>query len=574
MLKRHYLGLAITSGLLWGCGGSDKVETPTPVEPPAPTEYSHKISGSANVQGALVGALICADLNANQDCDADEPSATSDSDGHYQLEWQSEVADPEYSLIAQLPVVAAAKVPSPLRVAELPGVSAAQASGLAEDKIFARKGHGGELNVLTDLEFRRLYTLQQTGASTAELQQLEARLKVIIMSLYGTGEDAPYHLGAAESATEALIEIMAIGKHIEGLIAGQLSQVLAAEETLLALKPLALDLAAASGLSVQAWLDTDPLNLRYRVSDTLMNLGYITSPIDARLMSDADWDILKKTENEDDDESHLFSLYTHGDVSMAELRHGDVHQSLFVNLMGGKLMTEEWDAGKDDPMSCWNAKLSRWVGNSASGGYEAPQPTIVDNTLTRVYDWTFVPVTATVDKFSSSDPQWQTLIASLPKEYKLTELTWPDTIYRVNYRMEQEVMCRFDAASVYPMPAMNAESLTSMDLLSTLWPYVVDEGHFKLVSDDTFIIDEGVAETYQWHLTTSPSGEPLVHIDTIASSMPGMAEMDLGEDYLISGDKLMEVDIFKPFDTREINWLWLTYEESFSPVIYQHLKNL
>ena len=106
------LGLVLlSSSLLIACGGSDSEDVTPPVEPqpevtppvtgtPDPTEYNHQVQGVLAFEGAIGGADICVDLNKNTLCDTDEPTSTTDNDGRYQIDWNSEVETPNYYLVA------------------------------------------------------------------------------------------------------------------------------------------------------------------------------------------------------------------------------------------------------------------------------------------------------------------------------------------------------------------------------------------------------------------------------------------------------------------------------------------
>lgn len=71
--------------VLGGCGGGGDNSASSPAGPTeqAPPATS-RISGKA-IDGYLVGAKVCLDANANDGCDAGEPSAITGSDGSYNL---------------------------------------------------------------------------------------------------------------------------------------------------------------------------------------------------------------------------------------------------------------------------------------------------------------------------------------------------------------------------------------------------------------------------------------------------------------------------------------------------------
>jgi len=69
---------ALCATMLAACGGgSDSTTTPAPAATPS-------ISGKA-IDGYLVGATVCLDLNANNVCDSGEPTATTGANGDFTL---------------------------------------------------------------------------------------------------------------------------------------------------------------------------------------------------------------------------------------------------------------------------------------------------------------------------------------------------------------------------------------------------------------------------------------------------------------------------------------------------------
>ncbi|MEN7528624.1 hypothetical protein [Cupriavidus sp. DL-D2] len=83
------MGLSIGSAVLLtlsGCGGGGgetPAATPGGTNPDTPV-VTPKISGKA-IDGYLVGATVCLDMNHNNACDSDEPSTTTDAQGNYAL---------------------------------------------------------------------------------------------------------------------------------------------------------------------------------------------------------------------------------------------------------------------------------------------------------------------------------------------------------------------------------------------------------------------------------------------------------------------------------------------------------
>ena len=87
--------LAMTASFgLVGCGGSSSSGTinanapvapaPEPAPAPAPGDNTITINGKA-IDPELVGATVCLDLNANGQCEEDEPSVVTGTSGEYSL---------------------------------------------------------------------------------------------------------------------------------------------------------------------------------------------------------------------------------------------------------------------------------------------------------------------------------------------------------------------------------------------------------------------------------------------------------------------------------------------------------
>ena len=85
MHQRNKLGIMIASALLaTGCGGGGGSGSSSS-DSGEPTVQDVSISGRA-ADGYLVQATVCADLNANGQCDAGEPTTTSGAGGTFSLD--------------------------------------------------------------------------------------------------------------------------------------------------------------------------------------------------------------------------------------------------------------------------------------------------------------------------------------------------------------------------------------------------------------------------------------------------------------------------------------------------------
>ncbi len=90
---RNWTKTAVTSGLtalLVACGGGGEGSS-------APGAFSGKV-----IDGYIVGATVCLDLNSNTKCDAGEPSTTTTAGGAYSFTYSGSVAG--LHVIAEVPV--------------------------------------------------------------------------------------------------------------------------------------------------------------------------------------------------------------------------------------------------------------------------------------------------------------------------------------------------------------------------------------------------------------------------------------------------------------------------------------
>lgn len=85
---RHISGLSIATALA-ACGGGGGAGAGQPSPGGAPATPAAAITGKA-IDGYLVGAAICLDLNSNGVCDSGEPSAVTDSSGQFAIPYSGD----------------------------------------------------------------------------------------------------------------------------------------------------------------------------------------------------------------------------------------------------------------------------------------------------------------------------------------------------------------------------------------------------------------------------------------------------------------------------------------------------
>lgn len=79
---------ALCAALLAACGGGG--DNASPAASPAPSTPGQSISGKA-IDGYLIGATVCLDLNANNNCDSGEPSTTSGANGDFSIPYDGDI---------------------------------------------------------------------------------------------------------------------------------------------------------------------------------------------------------------------------------------------------------------------------------------------------------------------------------------------------------------------------------------------------------------------------------------------------------------------------------------------------
>ncbi|WP_420993622.1 hypothetical protein ACKI2N_015725 [Cupriavidus sp. 30B13] len=79
----------VCASMLAACGGGG--DSSNQLAPSAPATPTPAITGKA-IDGYLVGAAVCLDLNSNNACDANEPSAITDADGNFSLPYSGDAS--------------------------------------------------------------------------------------------------------------------------------------------------------------------------------------------------------------------------------------------------------------------------------------------------------------------------------------------------------------------------------------------------------------------------------------------------------------------------------------------------
>lgn len=98
MLQMKHTALLISALSLVACGGgSGSSNSSTSSSPSAPTTVTGKV-----IDGYIVGATVCLDVNSNNVCDAGEPQSVSTAGGAYSFQYVGDAS--QMHVIAQIPV--------------------------------------------------------------------------------------------------------------------------------------------------------------------------------------------------------------------------------------------------------------------------------------------------------------------------------------------------------------------------------------------------------------------------------------------------------------------------------------
>lgn len=604
--------LLLSTSLLAACGGSDSDETPLPVVPPPvtetpdPTEYNLQVQGVVAYQGAVAGADVCADLNMDQLCGADEPFSTTNNDGHYQIDWVSETQAPAYYLIANWIDADAnnSSNPAPSQLLSstfkseklkptsvvtsastaIQGQSASTVISNGDGQLIAMSAHNGAINALTHLEFQRYAQMLAQALSADEIQALRLQLSTILNALYAPLTGQAYQVTADMSATDEFVNTYLSHQHITDLIGDRLLATLAIDEVLAASKASIDYLALQNDMAISEYLASDPIDVRFIVNDTLIAQGYIVTPFDNKIMADSDWDIIQNNLINDDLEPHKFSLAPTHLKSFYSLAFGDPNQNFFGfisnNTLTGSLVNT--DNTSDVAMVCWNSQLEIWINPERDDqGYEPIQPSYENNTINTHYLGTTTAINVQIEKHQSSGETWETIVNTLPEQLQLTNLQWPEFIYRYHIVQTEDVICRTEITEkTWDMPQHNSiEQLTTADIAMLFWAdfypndVIIDEAMNQLSIEYT----AGVISTFEWEIDTTPQGLPLLR--TIEMNLP-IERVDgavFGE-YLVEDTKIIEVEIHQANSFDDINdYLLISYDgedNNFSQRFLAHLSSL
>jgi hypothetical protein len=596
MHHKSLLAMLISGALLVGCGSSDDDSSTDITQPDSGTpttpvsEYNHQVTGLAVYQGALFGATVCADLNKNLTCDTDEPYSITDNEGNYQVDWKSEVETPDYYLVASWE---AAKATQAIRARSLAlniknsttrSAPKSIVSDAGKGTLIASPQYNGAINNLTHIKLSRVMEMKSQNLSDSEINQLSTQLDGLLATLYQLDAATLYAVSAEASATASFIRLEYAIAYLQQVIATQIPNLIAAEIIINAIYAQLWQILSDSGLSAEEFFSTDVFTLAANIlfSDAAIALGFTELPIDSRILSQNDWDVVLGNIINENGFTNTLSLALLSQFSTFSLDNDETGKTVIGSAsIDGIGYVTEFPKDIDEQeieIECWNTTHNGWY---TIAPLPTTEPFIEGNSYKTVYESTDVNVTINVEKILTPGDNWSSILNIIPDSLKFNTLNWPQTLYSINVSQEADVMCReINNYQIYDLPNYATADMITVDDIAraqfdSLYPefIIVDEQQSKITLLDINLQPE---TTFTVERSISPSNQPLI-ITTEDAINDKVAEHILPTYYLVADQQLIEVNLNKAFDTKDANnQLMMTYDNSerFTQILYNHLLSL
>jgi hypothetical protein len=596
MHHKSLLAMLISGALLVGCGSSDDDSSTDITQPDSGTpttpvsEYNHQVTGLAVYQGALFGATVCADLNKNLTCDTDEPYSITDNEGNYQVDWKSEVETPDYYLVANWE---AAKATQAIRARSLAlniknsttrSAPKSIVSDAGKGTLIASPQYNGAINNLTHIKLSRVMEMKSQNLSDSEINQLSTQLDGLLATLYQLDTATLYAVSAEASATASFIRLEYAIAYLQQVIATQIPNLIAAEIIINAIYAELWQILSDSGLSAEEFFSTDVFTLAANIlfSDAAIALGFTELPIDSRILSQNDWDVVLGNIINENGFTNTLSLALLSQFSTFSLDNDETGKTVIGSAsIDGIGYVTEFPKDIDEQeieIECWNTTHNGWY---TIAPLPTTEPFIEGNSYKTVYESTDVNVTINVEKILTPGDNWSSILNIIPDSLKFNTLNWPQTLYSINVSQEADVMCReINNYQIYDLPNYATADMITVDDIAraqfdSLYPefIIVDEQQSKITLLDINLQPE---TTFTVERSISPSNQPLI-ITTEDAINDRVAEHILSTYYLVADQQLIEVNLNNAFNTKDANnQLMLTYDNSerFTQILYNHLLSL
>ncbi|MEE2022999.1 hypothetical protein [Alkalimonas mucilaginosa] len=559
MLKK-VLGASLLSTLLIGCGGSGSSSSEDTGSGGGNTgSHDIQISGVVTYESPMAGVQVCADLNKNLRCDDGEPTATTTTDGSYQLNWTSGSQDPDYYLLAYWP-----------KTSDLiPLTTISQNSD--EIAIGALKQHQGAINPLTTLTLDALRVAIQQGYNSTQQQQLLTDLNLLHADIYQLPAnevyqkvfEAEHYLALMKLHIRLIVETLLVAGEMHAKAPAQVVQQLHQE---------LLARMQAENLSVLELFGQHAEEISARVEQVLFELGYgnanenegegSTPPFNASVLNAADWEVVKASLFRTEPREFYLKLDTLTRAH-AELVYGEDS----IAIVQGQLFDDaNWDLVVTQ---CWNNERQQWVHQD---DIELLLTNQTDNSIDADFVGSGVPLRYRFSKIDTSSEQWNTLIEDSYEHFRLYELDWPEVVYRYEMQLPEPVLCReldYNTEPAAPLLADSVQQLNTQDVAEMFFPQEFAEG--KVTADNEaqrFTIN--VSRHYEWQLVTAPDNSQLIRLSTYGEIYPN-AETTY---YFAEDGQMFEVELITPetFEQIKAHSLYLALPEELALSLEQHLR--
>ena len=525
-----------------------------------------------------------------------EPTTTTDVEGKYQIDWTSETETPEYYLLANWN--AAPNSNNPAQAIKLNFKNAAAQninrviSAEGQGQLVALPQHSGAINSLTNIQFSRMLEMTELGLAENKISSLMSELSVLLAAVYKQDALNPYQVTAANSLSDDFLAADAFHRYLDEVIAGQVPELLALENILgISYSDLQLMLQD-SGLSLEEFIALDPLAARIIISNAAIYLGYTDTPIDKRIMGEGDWDTVLGNLQSEAGFKHTFSLQSTVNLTSFSLLNKTQEKNLVGFVMNDQVSGFEIavinDSSSENINKCWNKEVSNWLEHDEiPEGYEPPTPYADGNKYVTHYSGTTTPINFHLSKYFAADSEWDNVLSTTANALALSQLSWPDTLYRIKLEQTEDVICRrIDGNDEsYVMPEYSSsDDISTTDIVMTFFSSDYPELTDIDEENSTFTIKDYQGEltaSYQWNIITSPNDKDTIELVKIPLSdgTPAILESTY---YLLentSEDQLAVEVSFYPTTTEEsLNApLIVSYDEEtyeFTDTLYQHLFGL
>lgn len=559
--KTLYLSMAT---MLLACGGSGDSSSGSGGSTGGGTggnnnNHSIQLSGRVVYETPMAGVQVCADLNKNLRCDDGEPSATTTSDGSYQLNWTSQNQNPDYYLLAYWPKTSDV----------IPLTTISQNSD--EIAIAALKDHQGAINPLTTLELDSLRLALLQGYTSTKQQQLLSELKALHAAIYQLPATEVYqrvfeadnYLPLMQLHIRLIVETMLVAGEMHTKAPAQVMQQLHQE---------LLARMQADNLSVLELFGQNAEEITARVKQVLFELGYANSndddqdestpPFNASVLNDADWDAVKASLFRQDPRDYYLRLDTLT-RTIADLAYGENE----MTILQGKIFD---DGGWfEDVMECWNNDQQQWIHQD---DVELVLNNQTDSSIEADFAGTGVALRYRFSKINSNSAQWQTLIEESYDDFRLYELHWPQVLYRFDMQLTQPALCRevdYDARPVAQLLADSVQQLNTLDVAKMFFPQEHAEGNIT-IDDDAKRITVGLSRHYQWQLVTAPDNSTLIRLSAHGLTYPNATSSF----FVVKDEQVFEVMLHLPefLEQSNAHSFYLALPESLAVTLAEHFR--